>query len=135
MSFANRIQDISNRNLKPFLTFSTGAATAFVLNIGLLYLAVEWAGLHYLAAYVGVQCLTIVYGFLFIHRFVFTDSEARRSMLFRYIVALLAITVANTLTVRLFTEAIGIYYLVSAIVSTCLYLIVKFVVYRRFVFV
>ena len=46
MNFTARVKVLSDRNAAAFITFVVGATIAFLLNVGLLYLAVELAGVQ-----------------------------------------------------------------------------------------
>jgi putative flippase GtrA len=123
------------RHLVPFAQFVTGAGVAFGANLALTYALTEWVGLHYLIAYIIVQAVVLTLGFFFQLRVVFKKGNLSVALVVRYLVFLLSITAANTWVVHLLTELAGVHYLVSITISTAFFLVVKFVLYKLFVFV
>jgi len=128
------IQSIASHRAA-FLKFASGALVAFLLNVALTWVLVERAGLDYLLAYALVQLLVIINGFVFQLLVVFRRSRITSVLVIKYLSILGIVTIFKISTVRILTENAGLYYLASIVLSTGFYLIVKYVLYQRFVFV
>ena len=74
MGYSSHLISLVRQDLMPFLRFCGGALSAFLFNVGLTYMFVEFLESHYLAAYVSVQGAVIVYGFVFQLKIVFRAS-------------------------------------------------------------
>jgi hypothetical protein len=118
-----------------FLKFVSGALVAFVLNVVLTWVLVERVGLNYLLSYTFVQLLMVVLALAFYVFVVFQGSRVTAALVIKYLSVLGAVTILNIYTVRNLTEVVGFHYLVSIVLSTGFFVVVKYVLYHRFVFV
>jgi putative flippase GtrA len=117
-----------------FMKFVIGASIAFLTNIALTWLAVEWAGFHYLLSYTLIQIFVVTYGFIYQFFIVFRQRRISSTLFTKYILILTTVTALNIVTVKALTDGVGIHYLLSIFLSTGCFLIVKYVLYQRFVF-
>lgn len=108
----------ADRALRRFLKFCLVGGSGVLVNMGLLWLLTEQAGLFYLASSaVAVEC-AIVNNFIWNDVWTFRDRratgwQARLGRLGRFNVVSLAGLGINVLVLWLFTDHLGVYYLLS----------------------
>ncbi len=134
MNLIERCTSYITSHKAAFMKFIVGACIAFLINIALTWVAVEWAGFHYLLSYTLIQILVVAYGFTYQFFIVFRQRRISSTLVARYILILTTVTALNIVTVKTLTDGVGIHYLVSIFLSTGFFLIVKYVLYQRFVF-
>jgi putative flippase GtrA len=117
-----------------FLKFLTNAILTYPLMIGLTYVLTEYAGLYYLLAYVLSLSLAILFTFFLSMKWIFKVRGKVFSRLIRYLVVLVLFSILNTLLVKILTEHVHVYYLVSITVVSGGIFILKYMTYKRKVF-
>jgi len=105
----------------------------YPLNIFLVWMGKEILGLHYLAA-VSISYLLITAEGFFLNSYIFRVRSGRRA-LFKYIMALVFFNLLNILLVSFLTQILKVFYLLSAAASAAALFVIKFLVYKKFVFI
>ena len=101
-----------------FVKFCIVGASGILINMGLLWLLTELAGLPYpVSAVIGIEC-AIISNFIFNNFFTFSDRRSQTmkrffSRLWKYNVISIAGLALNMGVLLLLTEVVGIYYLLS----------------------
>jgi putative flippase GtrA len=86
------------------------------LNIAMLAVLHEWAGLHYVLAYVTVFVLGNAVGYALNKRFTFArGSAADHAAMMRYLLVNLVALALSTLALHLLVERLHLWYLAAAI--------------------
>lgn len=123
-----------NNKLVKLLLFGGLGIFTFVFNIATTWLLTEVIGLHYSISYAIVLVLIIIIGFVLNIKVVFQSNKGYKSKLIKYTIVYMLTLGANYLLVKLLTEVLHIYYLLSIAVITIVLFFVKFFCYDRAVF-
>lgn len=104
-----------------------------VWGLTLLYLLVEFGGLHYLGAYVLIFFITVTHNYTLNSLWTFRGREANPVGYVRY-----SLTSASTLAIRLglialMVEVLGMWYMASAIVAIGIGFGINYLISRRWV--
>ena len=101
---------------------------AAVVNIGFLYIFKECFGFYYLVANICSFTLGLITNYILSKAIVFTKEEKINKLLEFIIYAIIGIIglLLDTLFIWIFTEKIGIHYMLSKIISTLLVFIWNF---------
>ena len=118
--------------------FFVGAITyiLMVFTLHILISAMHWETIW---ALVVLHCTLFVFGFLLASRFVFGDKNSKyvltkTSQLVRYGALLFTFRVLDALVSYIFIDWLGISYLVTPLIVTNTFFVIKFFVYRKYVF-
>jgi len=111
-----------------FFRYCFVGGLAFIVDYGLLYMLTEYAGLHYLVS----ATISFVAGLLVNYAlstwWIFRKSKLKNKMAEFTIFALIGVIGLglNNLLLYLFTDVIGIYYMVSKLITAALVMIWNF---------
>jgi putative flippase GtrA len=117
-----------------FVRYVVNMVITYPLLIGLTFGLTEFAGMYYLLAYVLSLCVTIIINFFLSMRWIFNVEGRVGNRFVRYLVVLAAFSLANTLLVKVFTEYLGVYYLLSIILVSGSMFLLKYLTYNSKVF-
>lgn len=116
------------------IKFLVGGGVNYTVNFILTLVLTEVLGLWYVLSFSLSQLFTIVFGFFFNSKVTF-QSQADRVGFIKFLVVLFGSAVGNVGLVKLLTEFGGLYYLVSIFLSMTVFMVVKFILYRNWVFI
>jgi ubiquinone/menaquinone biosynthesis C-methylase UbiE len=77
----------------------------------------------------------VLFGFFYNFHFTFKNVKDKGNKFIIYTISLILFTVVDILFVKILTDDLRIYYLLSIIISTTILFALKFLFYRRFVFI
>ncbi|MBU0647915.1 GtrA family protein, partial [Patescibacteria group bacterium] len=118
-----------------FFVFAAGGVVNFLLNIGLTYLLTEVFDIYYLLSFAIVQIIVIIYGFVYNTFLTFRLKKASTWIFVKFITFLHIFALVNILLVRFFTDVVGLQYLISIIITIFATIILRFFLYKKYVFV
>lgn len=124
LAYLKHLYSLMKRNgeLSRLVKFVMVGASGVLVNIGILYILTEAAGLYYLAsAAIGVEA-SIISNFTLDNYITFADKrlpgvKSFFSRLFKFNLIALAGLGINLLAVLFFTDGLGLYYIVSALLG------------------
>lgn len=120
--------------IKKISLFLAGGAFNFLIKIALTVLLTEYIKLPYYFSYIATLSIIILYSFFYNAYLTFKVHINLKSNFLKYIVALLTFNILDAGLVRLLTESLGVYYILSIVVTTVCLLVFKYVVYNSIVF-
>jgi len=121
------IKDTDNTLLQLFRYFWVGGVAA-VVNIGMLFVFTEVCHFNYLISNILSFTLGLIVNYILSKKFVFSD-DVKLSPVKEFIIYAIIGVIGlglDTLFLWIFTEKIGIYYMISKIISTALVFIWNF---------
>jgi len=121
--------------MKKFIKFTGGGIISYGIRIILTFILTDLLNMWYLFSYTFSTLLIILFGFLYNFYFVFKNIEARKNKLLVYTVSLILFSLVDILLVSIITDKFHVYYLLSIIISTSFLFMIKFVFYKKFLFV
>jgi putative flippase GtrA len=127
------IRKILNHHLVRYV-FSGGIAA--VINLGLLYILTEYAGLHYLVSGVIAFCCAVIVSFSMQKKWTFQDhsTHATHKKFGIFVVVALINLGLNTLLLYLFTDLAKFHYIVSQILAAAIVALWSYFIYKKVVF-
>ncbi|MFH1055821.1 MAG: GtrA family protein [Candidatus Altiarchaeota archaeon] len=117
-----------------FLKYLLNAIITYPLVVLLTYCLTEYIGIYYLAAYLLSMSVAVVFNFMLSLKWIFDARGRVGSRFVRYLAVLASFTLANTFLVKVFTEYIGLHYVVSITVVSGTLFILKYLTYKKKVF-
>jgi len=120
---------------KQFAIFTLGGGVNFILNTAVTYFLTDVLGLYYLYSYIIVQIIIITYGYLYNSLITFKQKKPTRKSLIKFLVCLPIFAFLNVILVKILTDWLGIYYLISIVVTIFLTIAGRFYIYKKWVFV
>jgi putative flippase GtrA len=117
-----------------FLKYVLNALVTYPLLLVLTYTLTEYVHLYYLASYFLALCVSIILNFALLLKLIFTAKGRVKSRFVRYIAVLASFTLANTVLVKVITEYVHIYYMISIIIVSGSLFVLKFLTYNKKVF-
>ena len=123
-------------NLKnnKFIRFSFGGILSYSINIAVTYILTSVFGLYYFYSYLIAFSIVILFNFIFSLKIIFSVQGKILNRFIRYIIFLAIFSLTSIYAVKYFTEVLSLYYLISITVVTVSMFLVKYFVYKRFVF-
>lgn len=134
--FGKLVKDPSGNILIQIVRYFVSGGVAFAVDAGLLYLLTEWAGLHYLYSSTISFSVGLVITYLFSIFWVF-DNRSLKSKWAEFLIFVLIGVVGLLLTnffLWVFTDKLGLYYLVSKVITTVLVFIWNFIAKKTLLF-
>jgi putative flippase GtrA len=118
------------------LRFLVSGTAGAVVNIGTLYMLVEYAGLYYLLAAILSYLISIAFGFALQKFWAFRDHglSGVHVQFARFTLIALINMGVNTALMYLFVSVLGIWYLLSQIIAALIVAVASYVNYQKFVF-
>lgn len=119
-----------------YLRYLICGTTAAAVNILSLYIFVEFFGIEYITSSILAFLVALVLSFVLQKFVVFKDMETdgmHRQFSKFFIVALLGV-MSNTLLFYIFTNLVGIWYILSQILAGLFVMVQNFVLYKFFIF-
>ena len=117
-----------------FVRFGAAGVFTYFLNIGITFLLTEIVGLYYLYSYIIAWSIIIIINFILNLRFIFSVKGYTARRFIKYVLFWAVFTVTNIYLVKLFTEVLGLYYLLSITTITGVLFVVKYFTYKNLVF-
>lgn len=118
-----------------FLVFGVGGVVNFFLNTYLTYFLTETIGLYYLYAFILVQIVVVIYGYLYNSFLTFGLKKVSPKVIVRFVFSLIVFAIMNILLVKILTDWCQLYYVFSIVVTIFITIIGRFLFYRKYVFV
>ena len=115
-----------------FFRYLVSGGFVTIINMILLYLLVEFFGCHYVFADILSMSICIVITYLMSKRFVFTKKVriGVKKEFFSYLVIAIIAVVVDTTVLRLLTNKLSIYYMLSKVVATAVSTIINYILKR-----
>ena len=120
--------------IKKYYTYLIGGFINFVLKIVLTVILTEYLKISYFVSYIITLCIVIIYSFCYNMYLTFKVTHDKAINFMKYIIALLFFNFIDASMVRILTEYVKLYYVVSIIIVTGILLILKFIVFDKIVF-
>jgi putative flippase GtrA len=117
-----------------FIKYILNAIITYPLLLIMTYVLTEYVGVYYLASYFLSLCLSIILNFTLLLKWTFTAQGKVKTRFVRYVLVLACFTLANTLLVKVFTEYVHVYYMLSIVVVTGSLFVLKYMTYNKKVF-
>ena len=130
MEFIRKILiDKTSNGIIQFIRYFFVGGIAAVINIGILYLMVDIFNINYILSNIVGFILGIVVNYSLSKMFVFTDNEDINKIfeILMYVIIGILGLIFDTFMLWIFTSKIGIYYMISKIISTMLTFVWNFV--------
>ena len=119
--------------MNSFIKFLLGGLFVFGLKLSLTWLLVEKLGLWYLYSYLICLSIIITIGYFYNVKITFVTNSNKIKFM-KYILFTFLFLVLDSGVVIFLTEIISTYYLHSIFLSTCTLFIIKFFIYKKYVF-
>lgn len=134
--FGTLVKDPSGNILIQIVRYFVSGGVAFAVDAGLLYALTEWAGLHYLYSSTISFSVGLVITYLFSIFWVFDNRSLKNKWAeFLIFVAIGAIGLLLTnFFLWVFTDKLGLYYLLSKVITTVLVFIWNFIAKKSLLF-
>ena len=120
--------------IKKLSFFLAGGVLNFLLKLILTVLLTEYLKLEYYLSYVITLSIIILYSFFYNAYLTFRVNENVKSNFIKYALVLLTFNFLDAGLVGYITESLGVYYIISIVITTFCLLIVKYIVYNSIVF-
>lgn len=122
------------RSLNPFIRYLAGGGVSFAINFGLTVVLHQGFGVAPPVAYAVALTVSFIVNFLIARYFVFESSSGMAGQVLRFVATALAARAGEYLAFVLMLTVLGVHYMVSIIVVSVISIVLKFFVYRSFVF-
>ncbi len=131
-----RVETLLGARAYRLLRYLISGGAAAATNIGILFLLVQEAQVHYLYASVIGFILSIAVSFTLQKFWTFQDASLQEAPLQfgRYLAVLAANLALNTLLMYVFVESIGFWYVWAQVLATAIVAVAGYFAYRHFVF-
>lgn len=113
--------------------FVGGSGT--LLNLLFLWILTDFVGFHYLISYIISFCIVVTSNYILNSLWTFKEKKSGKKEYFKYAVISLGTLGVRQLFLYTFTDIFGIYYLLSAIIVTCISFLINFTLSKRYVWV
>ena len=123
-----------NFPLKKVCLYALGGGLSFLLKVVLTIFLTEFLGIPYFSSYIITLSVIVIFNFLYNVYITFKLVKGGFEGFIKYIIALLSFNFLDAVLVKILTDFIGMYYIVSIVLVTTLLFILKYVVYDNFVF-
>jgi putative flippase GtrA len=122
--------------LQKIARYIISGSTAALVNVGILFVLVDFVHIHYLSASIVSYLLALVVSFSLQKFWTFRESAsgAVHTQFALYTVITLVNLGINTALMYAFVSVLGIWYLLAQIISGLLIAVMSYFVYQRFVF-
>lgn len=120
--------------IKKLSFFLAGGVLNFLLKLILTVFLTEYLKLAYYISYIITLSIIIFYSFFYNAYLTFRVKENVKSNFIKYTFALLTFNFLDAGLVGFITESLGVYYIISIVITTFCLLIVKYIVYNSIVF-
>lgn len=119
-----------------FFKYLVVGGTAFVFDFATLFLLTEYAHIPYLTSAAIAFIIGLNINYILAKYFVFTGSKVANLKAEYALVVFVSITglALNQGLIWFFTEQVGIFYLYSKMLSTCIILVYNFWIRKKFIF-
>lgn len=121
---------------KQFFKYLIVGGTAFVFDFTALFLLTEYAHLPYLTSAAIAFIVGLNVNYVLAKYFVFTGSKITNLKAEYTLVVFVSLTglALNQGLIWFFTEKVGVFYLYSKMISTCIILVYNFWIRKKFIF-
>lgn len=117
-----------------FLKYSIGGILSYILNISVTFLLTDTFNLYYLYSYLIAYSIVLIFNFVFALKVIFSVTGKIANRFFRFIIFIIIFFLTNIFAVKFFTETVGLYYIISITIVTFTLFMIKFFIYKHFVF-
>jgi len=117
-----------------FFRYSLGGVLSYLINILVTYLLTTILNIYYFYSYLVAFSIVMLFNFMFSLKVIFSIKGKIVSRFIRYIVFLAIISLTNVFAVKFLTESIDLYYIFSITIVTIFLFIIKYFIYKTFVF-
>lgn len=124
----------TNSVLQAFVRFLVIGTACYAINLGMLWVAVERAGMHYMVASILCMVPMLIIGHYLNRVHAFRSNGGYSTELLRFAFARLSQIGIGLGAIALLVEFAGIQYLVANVLVTAAVTIASFLVHRRYVF-
>lgn len=117
-----------------FIKYIIGGGISYAIKIGLTYLTVNWFDFWYFYAYLFSLVIVVFVNFVINSFFIFKVNDFNFKRIIKYLLLVVVFNSLDAGLVVLLTDRLLVYYLLSITMSTGLVFLLKFFVYKYFVF-
>jgi len=120
--------------IKKLIKFVLAGGISFLLNIAITYLLTEVLGIFYLISYSITLTFITFMNFWLNTQFIFKTKTSHKKRFLQYLASVIIFILLNTLVVKVLTENLHIYYILSIVIATAIFTLLKFFTYDKFLF-
>ena len=117
-----------------FFRYSLGGVFSYLINIVVTYLLTTIFHIYYFYSYLIAFSIVILFNFTFSIKIIFSVNGNIVNRFTRYIMFLTIFSLINIFSVKFLTEIMNLYYIISITIVTIVLFIIKYFIYKRFVF-
>jgi len=132
-----RAEALLGERLFHLFRYLISGGTAAATNVGILFLLVQFAGIHYLSASIMAYLLAIVVSFTLQKFWTFQDRPTHdiRAQFLRYVTVILANLALNTGLMYILVTHFHVWYILAQIMAIAVIAVTGYFGYKYFVFV
>lgn len=116
------------------LKFVFGGAVGYLINMAVTFTLIGVFRVNYFVAYSLGLGISTIFNFIFAVNIIFNVSDNYHRRFILYIISIAIFFVLNLFSVKLLTEKFGFDYRLMIIMVTGAYVVLKYIVYDKFVF-
>ncbi len=120
--------------VKTFIRYTIAGALSYGVKAVTSYLFTEIFHFWYFYSYIISLLILVVFNFYMNLFFIFKTSNKKQEKFVKYILSLLAFSVADASLMKVLTDVFSIYYMYSIFISTVAVFLAKFFVYHFLIF-
>ena len=117
-----------------FMRYITGGVIGYGFNFVATYILTELVGIHYLISYIIAITVNTLFNFFIAVKFIFKVRDRYYRRFAKYAISMIIFYISNIFLVALIVEKFNIHYLISIIVVTAFLVMVKFLIYEKYIF-
>ena len=107
----------------------------YPLKVGIVLILTEILNIWYFISYIITLSTVITFSFFFSVHITFKARKNKKRTFVKYLAALTAFACLDAMLVKLLTEVLGIYYLLSIHLAMIVLFVSKFFFYKKYVFI
>ena len=117
-----------------FFRYSLGGVLSYLINIVVTYLLTTIFHIYYFYSYLIAYSIVVLFNFTFSLKIIFSVNGNIANRFIRYIIFLTIFSLINIFSVKFLTESMNLYYIISISIVTIVLFIIKYFIYKKFVF-
>lgn len=119
--------------MKHFIKFALVGGSGSFIGLGILWLFTEIAGWYYLASLTLALLVSVSNNYFWNSKWTFKDKKANIKGFGKYLSLSAGTLVLNLTLVYILTDIIGLWYMLSAIITTGIVFLINFTLSRKYV--
>lgn len=121
--------------IKKISKFSIGGILNFLIKIGLTFFLTERLKVWYFSSYIITLLVLLIYGFYYNAYITFDVKNNQKHNFMKFSVIMILFLLLDGMLVRILTDFLGLYYLLSIVLVTFVLFFARFFTYNKFVFI